>query len=103
MKKDAIGPQISDEQRVHSQLQSKMFWQTGILILNETYSIVNANTSSDAVNNFFTTFINLFNSNGWVAVDTSINTLGNALASYDAIGGGVERSKNRKIGKEEPV
>lgn len=73
----------------------------GILVLNETFTVVNANTSSDAVNNFFTAFINLFNSNGWIAIDTFVNTLGNSLSSYDAIGGGIARLETRKIRKKE--
>ena len=73
-----------------------MLSNIGILIFNETYTVVNANTSSEAINNFFTAFINLFNSNGWVAVDTFVNTLGILLTSYDAIGYGVERNLNRK-------
>ena len=67
----------------------------GIVLMNRTYEIVNSNTTSSTWNSFATAFETLFNSQGWVALDTAINTMGNILTVYDASANGIERNRLR--------
>ena len=73
------------------QLASNYLLNKGIAVLNTTYTIVNANTSSTTWNDFATAYADLFNSKGWTGIDTSINTLGNLFTIYDATGNGIDR------------
>jgi hypothetical protein len=67
----------------------------GIVLMNRTYEIVNSNTTSNTWNSFATAFKSLFNSEGWVALDTAINTVGNIFTIYDATGSAIERNRQR--------
>lgn len=65
--------------------------------LNAVYNVVNSKTTFNALNTFTSAYSNLFNSDGWSAIDTSINTLGNTFNVYDAL---LERFRNfAKISK----
>ena len=39
---------------------------------------------------------NLFQSNGWVALDNLANTMGNSFQIYDAIASAIDRIKHKK-------
>ena len=52
---------------------------------NAVYNVVNSRTPFNALNSFTSAYSNLFNSDGWAAVDTSINTLGNTFNVYEAL------------------
>ena len=53
--------------------------------LNAVYNVVNSKTAFNSLNTFTAAYSNLFNSEGWSALDTSINTLGNTFNVYDAL------------------
>lgn len=59
------------------------------------YRILNSNTTIDWLNNVTASFETTVNSQGWTALDTFVNTLGNSFSVYDAIGGGIERMLDR--------
>lgn len=53
--------------------------------VNAVYNVVNSRTPFNALNTFTSAYTNLFNSDGWSAIDTSINTLGNTFSVYEAL------------------
>ncbi len=65
------------------------------------YRILNANTTVIPWNEVTSSFETLLNSQGWRAVDTLINTLGNSLTVFDALDGAVERSDGRRRNEQE--
>jgi len=73
------------------------FW---IKLFQLVYNIVNAKTNFDALNAFTTAFVNLFHSNGYIAFDTFVSTLGNSFAVYDAFINSINIIKTKKKEKE---
>ena len=65
------------------------------------FRILNANTTIVPLNEVTASFDTLLNSQGWRAIDTLINTVGNSLTIYDALDGAVERSEGRRRDREE--
>lgn len=73
--------------------------------MNLVYRIYNSETNITRINELFTTFRTLLNSDGAVAVDRASNTVTNFFGIYAAIVTGIEhaiaRHKDRKKKKEE--
>ena len=73
--------------------------------MNLVYRIYNSETNITRINDLFTTFRTLLNSDGAVAVDRASNTVTNFFGIYAAIVTGIEhaiaRHKDKKKKKEE--
>lgn len=59
-----------------------------IQMINMVHRVLNANTTIESFNNLTRAFQGTVNSDGWKALDTFVNTVGNSLAVFDVIGGG---------------
>ena len=70
-----------------------------VRFLQTLYNFANSNSSSEALNNFDAAFIQVFNSNAAIALDTLVNILGNALIVWGVIHASVAIYSQNKLDK----
>lgn len=72
-----------------------------VYVFSKVRDVLNSNSSIKALNNLTFAFEDMISSQGWLALDLFINTMGNSLTVFDVIASTVERVLGKKRMKQE--
>ena len=65
-------------------------------MIDRVYNLLNSKTAIQTLNLLTEALTNLFKSDGWIALDFFLNTMGNSFQIYDVIAGMIYRKREYK-------